>query len=30
MLKDVDILGDEDEKEKELKTCMLRAFNRKW
>ena len=29
MLKDVDILGDEDEKEKELKTCMLRAFNRK-
>ena len=28
MLKDVDILGDEDDKEKELKTCMLRAFNR--
>ena len=28
MLKDVEILGDEDEKEKELKTCMLRAFNR--
>ncbi|KAK8826021.1 transcriptional adapter 2-alpha [Blastocystis sp. ATCC 50177/Nand II] len=29
MLKDVDILGDEDDKEKELKTCMLRAFNRR-
>ena len=28
MLKDVEIIGDEDEKEKELKTCMLRAFNR--
>lgn len=29
MLKDVEILGDEDENEKELKTCMLRAFNRR-
>lgn len=28
MLKDVEILGDEDEKEKELKTCLIRAFNR--
>ena len=29
MLKDVDILGDEDENEKELKRCMLRTFNRR-
>lgn len=29
MLKDVDILGDEDEREKELKMCILRAFNRR-
>ena len=28
MLKDVEILGDEDEKEKELKMCLIRAFNR--
>lgn len=28
MLKDVEILGDEDDKEKELKTCLFRAFNR--
>ena len=26
--KDVEILGDEDEKEKELKMCLIRAFNR--
>lgn len=29
MLKDVEILGDEDEREKELKTCIIRAFNRR-
>ena len=29
MLKDVDIIGDEDEREMELKTCILRAFNRR-
>ncbi|KAK8800036.1 hypothetical protein WA588_002854 [Blastocystis sp. NMH] len=29
MLKDVEILGDEDDKEKELKTCLFRAFNRR-
>ena len=30
MLKDVEILGDEDEKEKELKMCLIRAFNRQF
>lgn len=27
ILKDVEILGDEDDREKELKTCLLRGFN---
>ena len=28
-MKDVEILGNEDEREKELKTCLLRAFNKR-